>query len=348
MTIIKDSLKALIGSHDISAGLHSTIGARERKKDRYLHLMKGINIVSYSTFGNLHTCERKFALKKLQQASVVNNPNYVPYTNIDYAFGKAIETGVQSIFLGKGVRETFLDMFLAWDMPLDAAHPKGNPKSFVDAVIAIDKFRIIKDTIFPGWEVAFFNNKPAIELGMLIDLETGHYYVGHADIILWHPRENRYRVLEIKTTGFNNLHEAMYKNSDQATGYSIMLDSIAADRESTATFEVFYIVFATGLDSWKPFEFTKSRSMRAGWINTILLDIQRVNIYEKAGYWPKRGGSCFDFFKPCEFFKTCDLGFEHWTPGGKFAIVNKEDLDKHEFDFKFKLSEIIQIQKELI
>jgi len=48
------------------------------------------------------------------------------------------------------------------------------------------------------------------------------------------------------------------------------------------------------------------------------------------------------------FFKTCDLGFEHWTPGGKFAIVNKEDLDKHEFDFKFKLSEIIQIQKELI
>jgi len=71
-----------------------------------------------------------------------------------------------------------------------------------------------------------------------------------------------------------------------------MLDSIAADRESTATFEVFYIVFATGLDSWKPFEFTKSRSMRAGWINTILLDIQRVNIYEKAGYWPKRGGSC--------------------------------------------------------
>jgi len=223
MTIIKDSLKALIGSHDISAGLHSTIGARERKKDRYLHLMKGINIVSYSTFGNLHTCERKFALKKLQQASVVNNPNYVPYTNIDYAFGKAIETGVQSIFLGKGVRETFFDMFLAWICHL-MLHILRKSKSFVDAVIAIDKFRIIKDTIFPGWEVAFFNNKPAIELGMLIDLETGHYYVGHADIILWHPRENRYRVLEIKTTGFNNLHEAMYKNSDQATGYSIMLD----------------------------------------------------------------------------------------------------------------------------
>jgi len=230
MTIIKDSLKALIGSHDISAGLHSTIGARERKKDRYLHLMKGINIVSYSTFGNLHTCERKFALKKLQQASIVNDPNYVPYTNIDFAFGKAIETGVQSIFLQKTKEEVFFAMFLAWDMPLDATHPKDQAKTFVDAIIAIEKFKLIKDQIFPGWEIAYFKGKPAIELAMLIDMETGHFYVGHADIILFHPKERRYRVLEIKTSGSKVIHEAMYKNSDQATGPHILL-SLATERE---------------------------------------------------------------------------------------------------------------------
>jgi hypothetical protein len=348
MTIIKDSLRTLLGSHDISAGIYNTSTARSNKKDRYLHLMRGINIVSYSTFGNLHTCERKFALKKLQQASTSEDGSFIPFTNIDFAFGKAIETGVQSTLLGKGIQETFFDMFQAWDMPLDAAHPRGIPKSFTDAVIAIDKFRIIKEALFPGWEIAYFNGKPAIELAMLIDLETGHYYVGHADIILYHPKEKRYRVLEIKTTGFKNLHEAMYKNSDQGTGYSIMLDSIASDRETTATFEVFYLVFATGLDSWKPFEFTKSRSMRAGWINTILLDIQRVNIYKEAGYWPKRGGSCFDYFRPCEFYDICDLGFEHFNKKGDFDIVSKEDLDKHKFDFQFKISEIIAIQKELI
>ncbi len=345
---IKEGLSALLGSHDISAGIFSTIAAKDRKKDRYLHLMRGINIVSYSTFSNLHTCERKFALKKLTQAAVNEDGEYVPYTNIDFAFGKAIEAGVQAIFLGKGPIETFFDMFLAWDMPLDAAHPKGVSKCFVDATIAIDKFRIIKNGIFPGWEIAYFKGKPAIELAMLIDIETGHYYVGHADIILWHPGERRYRVLEIKTTGFKNLHEAMYKNSDQATGYSIMLDSIASDRQSAATFEVFYLVFSTGIDEWKLFEFTKSRSMRAGWINTILIDIQRVNIYEKAGFWPKRGSSCFDFFRPCEFFGTCDLSFDNWNQTGEFAVVTKEDLDKHQFDFKFKLSEIIATQQELI
>lgn len=345
---IKESLAALLGSHDISAGIFSTVAAKDRKKDRYLHLMRGINIVSYSTFGNLHTCERKFALKKLTQAAVNDSGDYIPYTNIDLAFGKAIESGVQAIFLGKGPQETFFDMFRAWDMPFDAAHPKGNPKTFTDATIAIDQFRLIKNSIFQGWEIAYFKGKPAIELAMLIDIETGHYYVGHADIILYNPRENRYRVLEIKTTGSKNLHEAMYKNSDQATGYSIMLDSIATDRESTATFEVFYLVFSSSLQEWKLFEFTKSRSMRAGWINTILLDIQRVSIYEKAGYWPKRGGSCFDYFRPCEFFNICDLEFKHFNAKGEFDIVNKEDLDKHEFDFRFKLSEIIQTQKELI
>lgn len=345
---IKDTLSALLGSHDISAGIFSTIGAKQRKKDRYLHLMRGINIVSYSTFNSLHTCERKFALKKLQQSSVASNIDYIPYTNIDFAFGKAIETGVQSIFLQKTKEETFFSMFLAWDMPLDAVHPRDQAKTFVDAIIAIEKFKLIKDQIFPGWEIAYFKGKPAIELAMLIDMETGHFYVGHADIILFHPKERRYRVLEIKTTGSKNVHEAMYKNSDQATGYSIMLDSIAADKEETATFEVFYLVFANSLDSWKLFEFTKSRSMRAGWINTILLDIQRVNIYKEAGYWPKRGGSCFEYFKPCEFFNICDLGFEHFNKEGDFDVVTKEDLNKHQFDFKFKLSEIIQTQKELV
>lgn len=346
--MIKDNLANLLRSQDINAGIFSTMGAKQRKKDRYLHLMRGINIVSYSTFNNLHTCERKFALSKLEQASISGDSNHIPYTNIDFAFGKAIETGVQSIFLQKTKEEVFFDMFLAWDMPLDAAHPKDTPKSFVDAVIAIEKFKLIKDQIFPGWEIAYFKNKPAIELAMLIDIETGHFYVGHADIILYHPKEKRYRVLEIKTSGSKNIHEAMYKNSDQATGYSIMLDSIAADKEETATFEVFYLVFAASLDTWKLFEFTKSRSMRAGWINTILLDIQRVNIYKEAGYWPKRGGSCFEYFKPCKFFNICDLGFEHFHSQGDFDIVTKEDLDKHSFDFKFKLSEIISVQKELV
>src|SRR6266581_760734 len=195
-----DSLSQILKSQDISAGIFSTIGAKERKKDRYLHLMRGINIVSYSTFGNLHTCERKFALKKLTQASVSESGEYLPYTNIDFAFGKAIESGIQSSFLKKSRQEIFFDMFLAWDMPLNAGHPKGYAKSFVDATIAIDQFLLIKETIFPGWELAWFNDKPAIELAMLIDLETGHFYVGHADVILYHPTERRYRVLEIKTT----------------------------------------------------------------------------------------------------------------------------------------------------
>src|SRR5712671_852314 len=98
---ITDNLSTILSSHDISAGIFSTIKAKERKKDRYLHLMRGINIVSYSTFGHLHNCEREYALNKLRQAAASADSNFVPYTNIDLAFGKAIETGVQSVFLQK-------------------------------------------------------------------------------------------------------------------------------------------------------------------------------------------------------------------------------------------------------
>jgi len=99
-------------------------------------------------------------------------------------------------------------------------------------------------------------------------LDTSCWSCGHYSL---YPKERRYRVLEIKTSGATTIHEAMYKNSDQATGYSVMLDSIAADKEETTTFEVFYLVFASTLDTLENFfEFTKSRSGRAGWINTII------------------------------------------------------------------------------
>jgi hypothetical protein len=174
------------------------------------------------------------------------------------------------------------------------------------------------------------------------------YYVGHTDIVLYHPILNRYKVLEIKTTGRKFVHDAMYKNSDQAIGYSIVLDSIARDQESTGTFDVMYLVFMTVQDLWKNFDYSKSRSMRAEWINTILLDIQRINTYRRAGIWPKRGGSCMDFGRPCQFFDICDMGPEHFNGTGEFDIITEEELAENHFDFRFSLQDIINTQMELV
>lgn len=345
-------LTGILAKTDIASGIFDTTIAKRKKQKRYFSLMRGLNISSYSTFGNLDRCERYFSINKLQLAHAfaiksIDDP-FVYENNMDLAFGKAMETGVQDVLLGKTKQETFFDMLLSWDMPLDAVHPKNYNKTFMDASIAIDKFFWIKDNLFNGWEIAYFNGKPAIELSFCIDLGNGYYYVGHADIILYSPTQNLYRVIENKTTNFRNVDEAMYKNSDQAVGYSVILDSIAKDKNATATFEVFYLVYSSAEEQFKLFNFTKSRSSRAGWLNTILFDYQRIELCRKTGFWPKRGGSCFSFNRRCRYFDLCDLPPESFNTEGDFDYIDAAEIKKHEFDFRFTLDEIIETQKELI
>lgn len=347
MAKIGSDITTLLGGQDVRGALFDSGKAKKSKEARYIGIMRGINVSSFSTFGNLQKCERFFSIKKLELNKDHDTLIHTVRNNIHFAFGHAIETGVQSTLCGKTKEEVWFDMFMAWDMGLFEEHDKDD-KSFVDACIAIDQFRYIVTQIFSGWEIALFNGKPAIELSLCIDLENGQYYVGHVDVILYNPNERRYRVLEIKTTGSKNVQEAMYKNSDQSTGYSVVLDSIAKDLEETSTFEVFYLVFPTAIGSWKLFEFTKSRSNRASWLNTILLDFQRINQYHTLGFWPKRGASCLNYGRPCEYIDSCDYDPHSFNETGSFATVSAEDMNKEEFDFKFKLSKIIETQKELI
>ena len=341
---ISKELEALFKDTEVSSG--SMQAGKRQKQIRYITLMRGINVSSYSTFGGLQSCDRKFAIKKMELADA--GVDIKPMENVDFAFGKAVETGVHCVFLRKSPEETFIEMFTSWDIPLYAEHPKGYAKRFVDATIAIDKLRYVLSIghLFEGWEVAYFNDKAAIELAMVIDCENGYFYCGHADMILYNPTEHRYRVLEIKTTARKQLDEAMYKNSDQATGYSIMLDSIAQDQEETATFEVFYLVWNTANDNWTLFEFTKTRSQRAGWINTILLDFQRIELQRKFGFWPKRGTACLEYGRRCEYYTCCDLELSYFNSRGEFDIVTPEEIEEHQFDFHFKLSNIIATQQE--
>lgn len=333
---------------------YSPNDSKSIKQRRYRSLMRGINLYSYSTFSNLHACERKLSCSKLELSRINAQPE-VDFSslqdNVDFAFGRAVESGVQSTLLGKSEQNIWFDMFLAWDVPLWIEHPKvdkGTHKSFTDAVIAIDKWQFIYQHMLDGWEIAKFHGKPAIELSFCIDLENGYYYVGHTDIVLYNPMLNRYKVLECKTTGYKYLHEAMYKNSDQAIGYSIVLDSIAEDQEATATFEVFYLIYMTVQEQWKQYEFTKSRSNRADWINSILLDIQRINTHRNVGIWPKRGGSCFDFGRPCTYFELCDLDPASFNGTGDFDIITEEELKGNGFDFWFTMRDIIETQQGLI
>lgn len=343
------ALTNILASTDVKAALFDTNKAKHSKQRRYRDLMKGINMYSHSTSEKKNGCQRFFQLYKLEQNQIIDTGDIETVSsNVDFAFGRAVETGVQSTLLGHTKEKVFFDMLMAWDMKLLHPHPKGYHKMFVDAVLAIDQFRYIKEKLMEGWEIAMFRGKPAIELSLCLDLENGYYYVGHADIILYHPIFKKYRVLEIKTTGFKTIDEAMYKNSGQATGYSIFVDQIANDQEAASTFELKYLIYGVHLGYWIDYEFTKSRSNRADWLNTLLIDLREIDTYRKLNFFPKRGTECFNWNRRCQYYDRCDLDAKSFNGTGEFAIIADEDIAKHEFDFKFKFSEILATQKELL
>jgi hypothetical protein len=99
----------LISGVDINAsrldGKYSPNDSKNIKQKRYRKLMRGVNIYSYSTFSTLHACERKTACSKLE-ASRRNAEDFVFESveeNVDFAFGRAMESGVQAALLDKTV-----------------------------------------------------------------------------------------------------------------------------------------------------------------------------------------------------------------------------------------------------
>jgi hypothetical protein len=114
-------------------------------------------------------------------------------------------------------------------------------------------------------------------------------------------------VLEVKTTSSNTVSAATYKNSAQAIGYSIVLDSLFPELSS---YEVQYLIYKTKSTDYEAMVFQKSYLDRALWIRTLLLDIETIKMYENANIYPMRGQSCNDFYRECEYFGICTLATE--------------------------------------
>lgn len=299
--------------------------------------------LSYSILQTLHACPRKYELETVQGVTAEEDEN------IDFAMGHAVGHGIQQALLGKERDSIILEMFLLWYVDLELANFRKG-KSFWHAVMAVDKFIAIKDEYFAGWEVAVFNNKPAIELNFKIEILGGYAYQGHIDLVLHHPETDAYKILEIKTTSFNNLHEAVYKNSAQALGYSIVLDQIAP---GVSNYEVTYLAYKTGVKEYEVFDFIKSSLSRAVWIKQLLLDLDIIEHYKREGFFPMRGESCYSFFRPCKYFGICELSNSAFGKLDNLELDSSGQLIEQEqpepqFAISLHISDIIERQMERI
>lgn len=290
--------------------------------------------LSYSSLLTLHSCPRKYQLYKLQSTPDEEDPFSAKSTNVTFAYGHAVGTGIQLVLEGKSEEEVIWQTYLNWYPDLEDRNDKQN-KNFYAAIIAIKRFIGLRNQGFlEGYELAIYNGNPATELGFCISFPDGFRYRGFVDAVLQHNITGKVLVLEIKTTSIKWLDAAMYKNSAQAIGYSIVLDAIFP---TLSSYEVMYLPYMTHKGEYEPMPFNKSYLQRAQWIQELLLDVEMIKMYEAASIYPMHGESCFNFYRPCEYFGTCTLSTAH--------IASPEPTPaKEEFAVNLTIADLIKSQ----
>lgn len=304
--------------------------------------------LSHSSRDVLHRCPTEYRLYKI--GNIVDRED-----SVDTNFGKTVGAGIQSLILGDSHTTTIWKMFLTWQGDLlsesDSAAAQKKRKFFWHTIAAIDSFAILLTTLFKDWEIAVFKGKPAVELSFRINFGDGFLDRGHVDIVLRNKITGELRVIEIKTTAFDSVTEAQYKNSQQGVGYGVVLDAIAKQYpEHFSSYEVLYLVYKTKKMEWEPIPFKKSFLQRAQWIKSVMLDVAKIELYDREQFWPKHGENCMRFFKVCPYFDICGMSDKALGLADESKIPVKSDMRDDgqpvEYTFDLHVLDLLEAQME--
>jgi hypothetical protein len=295
--------------------------------------------LSYSSNLTLHSCPRKYQLYKLGTRPD-QEEDYD--SSITFAFGHLVGLGIQEVFEGKPLKQIIWNCFLMWEPHLLAFNTK-QVKSFWLAIAAVQKFAFLhrENGYLKDYELVIHEGKPAVELGFTVDLGDRFLFRGFVDAVLSHRVTGEVMVLEVKTTSAK-LNAATYKNSSQAIGYSVVLDHLFP---SLSAYKVLYLVYKTKEMEYEQLPFHKSYLQRALWIQELLLEKQKLQLYEGIGVYPMHGESCYSFYRECEYMNLCTLATETLAEPLTFGGAKKILKDnKRKYQVKVTIQELIQAQ----
>ena len=251
--------------------------------------------------------------------------------------------GIEDVFACKSLETIIWEAFIAWEPDLLESNPKQK-KSFFEALAAITQFHAMRSNGYlEDYELASYNGKPATELGFIIHLEDGFKYRGFIDAVLQNVHTGEVLVLEAKTTSFNQVNPAQYKNSSQALGYSVVLDTMFPGAQS---YEVLYLVYATKLAEFIELRFIKTLFDRALWLHELWLDIQTMKMYDEHGVYPLHGNSCMSYGRTCEFFDICTMSTERITKPLTQEMIDEIEADNASYDIQVQFNDLIDTQLE--
>lgn len=313
--------------------------------------------LSYSRCGSLHQCARKFQLEnkfKLVQGR---------RQSVTFSFGHAVGMAVQATAEGDSYERMLLRVLMEWDLDLEDVGTLSEQKALKSPWFALEAaerwWEMVhdpKNSDLKGWDVAMVTDPntgkqiPGVELTFAIDCGDGFTYEGHIDLLVVNKARTKFKVVELKTSGGNMVHEAMYKNSMQAVGYSVVIDKAAETLGISNAYDVQYIVYQTKSQKYTSLPFIKTPQHRTIFLSNLITDINYINMCEEQNYYPRNGSSCFDFFRPCEYFGVCNFSDDRIElmaekqRASQGAEVFTEAGDSFAM-FNFTLDEIMDVQR---
>jgi len=324
-------ISTAIGSD--SAGETSTSGDDWHEPGYEGKIDYRIRQLSYSSLLTLHSCPRKFQLQKLRTVHRAEEPLK---STVTFSFGHVVGEGIALALTDLPLPQIIWRMYLGWHTPSIFDEGEKLNKSLWTAILAIQRFMVIRNAVLKDYELVYYNGKPATELSFAIVLPDGFRLRGFVDAVLRHRITGEILVLECKTTGSATINPATYKNSAQAIGYSVVLDHLYP---SLSSYKVLYLVYTTKQGEYIPLPFTKTFLQRALWIRELLLDIETIKMYADAEIFPMRGESCYSFFRECEYINTCTLSTTYLT---KPCTPSQED--KTEYQVVITLADLLESQ----
>jgi hypothetical protein len=289
--------------------------------------------ISYSALLTLHSCPKKFQLDRLKVAKPDESTE--SSSNITFSFGHVVGAGAQSVLQNKNKNSIIMEAFITWKPELFAENTKQK-KSFFLALRAINRLKSMLDNGYlKDWELVEYKGKPACELDFCITLPNGFRYRGSVDAVLRNKITGKVMVLELKTSSATTTNPATFKNSAQAVGYSIVLDTIFP---TISSYSVLYLVYETTNTEYTQLEFSKTLYQRALWLRELILDTELITMYESAGVYPMHGESCFSFFRECEYIGLCTLDYK------KLSVPYEASEKEHEYQINVTLEDLISAQ----
>jgi hypothetical protein len=299
-----------------------------------------LKLLSHSSRTTLHKCPRKYQLYRLSANKISMSDQKEQEQGITFDYGTIVGAGMQSTLEGKSDDAIYMEAFLEWSEDLYAENTRQK-KSFWLALFAIQKFIALREAGFlEEYSLVYYEGKPAVELSFQVNLPGGFRYRGFVDAVLEHKTTGEIMVLEAKTSS-GTAQSAMYKNSGQALGYSVVLDILFPELSS---YLVLYLVYETKSMEYKELPYTKSLLQRALWLQELLIDTKMIEVYESYGSYPMHGESCFDFFRECEYLSLCTLSTKNLTKPLTVDIVDKVAREEGQYQFVVDFSDLVEAQ----